>query len=91
MRIVSTATDLSPDTGPASGGTPVTITGTGLMGATGGNFGGVPCPNVCVVNDTTVILVTPPGAGTVNVGITVTYSIGDTKDVALLKQYGFIP
>lgn len=53
--------DLSPTSGPTTGGTTVTITGTGFTGATGVTFGGVAGTGFAV-NDagTTITVVTPP-------------------------------
>ncbi|MEU4563925.1 IPT/TIG domain-containing protein [Actinoplanes sp. NPDC023936] len=60
-------TTIDPVTGPAAGGTPVTITGTGLHGTTGVNFGTVPSPLVRVSSDQQVTAVSPAGQGTVDV------------------------
>jgi hypothetical protein len=66
----STLTAISPNSGPAAGGTGVTLTGTGLTGATVVTFDGVAATSVNVVNSTTVTAVTPAhAAGTVDVVI----------------------
>ncbi len=66
----STLTAVSPGSGPASGGTGVTLTGTGLTGATGLTFDGIAATFVNVVNSTTVTAVTPAhAAGVVDVVI----------------------
>ena len=66
--VVPTISSLAPPSGPATGGTPVTITGTGFTGATGVTFGGAPGVGVTVVNDTTITVATPPGTpGSVDV------------------------
>jgi hypothetical protein len=52
---------ISPSTGPAAGGTVVTITGSGFTGATGVTFDGVPGTGFTVVNDTTITVTSPPG------------------------------
>ncbi|MBQ1017475.1 IPT/TIG domain-containing protein [Micromonospora sp. D93] len=55
-------TGLTPTSGPTSGGTTVTITGTGLTGATGVNFGNTPGTNLVVdPSGTSLTVVTPPG------------------------------
>lgn len=67
----STLTNISPNSGAASGGTSVTLTGTGLTGATGISFGGVAATGVNVANSTKVFAVTPAhAAGVVDVVIT---------------------
>lgn len=56
---------VSPSSGPASGGTGITITGSGFTGATSLTFGGTAATSLNVVNSTTVTAVTPaqaPGA-----------------------------
>ena len=63
-----TLASLSPTTGPAAGGTTVTLTGTGLTGTTDVTFDGVPAADVVVVDDSTVTVTTPAhAAGTVDV------------------------
>ena len=53
---------VSPNPGPFSGGTAITITGSFLNGATSVKVGGVPATNVVTVNSTTVTAVTPAGS-----------------------------
>ncbi|WP_223693745.1 IPT/TIG domain-containing protein [Leifsonia poae] len=55
-------TTIVPDHGPETGGTVVTITGTGFTGATGVTFGGTPGTGFTVVNDTTITVTTPAHA-----------------------------
>jgi hypothetical protein len=50
---------LNPNSGPPSGGTVVTITGTGFTTTQSVTFGSTPAP-FTVVNDTTLSVVTPP-------------------------------
>jgi IPT/TIG domain len=66
----ATVTGLSPTTGPQSGGTLVTITGTAFTGATEVDFGTTPATNLTVVSDTSITVDSPPGTGTVNVTVT---------------------
>ncbi|WP_082393106.1 IPT/TIG domain-containing protein [Nocardia arizonensis] len=68
---------LHPAVGPQAGGTTVTITGVGLSGATGVNFGATPATSFTVVSDSQIIAVAPPGAGTVPV--TVTTAVGSSN------------
>ncbi len=67
----ATLTNIQPSSGPASGGTGFTLTGTVLTGATGITFGGAAATSINVVNSTTVTAVTPAHAtGVVDVVIT---------------------
>jgi hypothetical protein len=69
-------TGVSPDGGSTAGGTTVSITGTGLAGATGVRFGAAVA--VITADSSTQITVTsPPGTGTVT--ITVTTPAGTSK------------
>ncbi len=56
-----TVTGISPSSGPATGGTSVTITGTNLTGATSVTIGGASATSVSVVNSTTITATTPSG------------------------------
>jgi hypothetical protein len=71
--------DVRPRQGARAGGTPVTVTGTGLTGATSVSFGARQATDVVVVSDTRITARTPPGTGTVNV--TVTGPGGSSPDV----------
>jgi hypothetical protein len=72
-------TGVSPDGGTTAGGTTVSITGTGLAGATGVRFGAAAA--VITTDSSTQITVTsPPGTGTVT--ITVTTPAGTSKTTA---------
>ncbi len=66
-----TVSEVSPDTGPTTGSTPITISGSGFaLGATV-HFAGVAATSVHVVNTTTITASSPPGsAGTVDVIVT---------------------
>jgi hypothetical protein len=66
-----TLTSVNPPSGSASGGTGVTLTGTGLTDTTAVTFGGTNATSINVVNSTTVTAVTPAnGTGSVDVAIT---------------------
>ncbi|MET7304310.1 IPT/TIG domain-containing protein [Embleya sp. NPDC005575] len=66
-----TVTSVTPNSGPAAGGTPVTVTGTHFTGSTAVAFGPTPAASFTVVNDTTIVATAPPGApGTVDVTVT---------------------
>ncbi|MCX5109245.1 IPT/TIG domain-containing protein [Streptomyces sp. NBC_00378] len=70
---VPTITTIAPNSGPASGGTAVTITGTGFATTESVTFGAVHAP-FTVINDTTLSVVVPPtpdgGAGPSDVRVT---------------------
>ncbi|MFI6977374.1 IPT/TIG domain-containing protein [Embleya sp. NPDC050154] len=66
-----TVTSVTPGSGPAAGGTAVTVTGTGFTGTTAVAFGATPAPSYTVVDDTTITATAPPGTpGTVDVTVT---------------------
>jgi hypothetical protein len=83
-----TVLGVSPNSGPAAGGTSVTITGTGFSnGLTAVKFGTTPAASFSVVNDTTVTAVSP--AHTVStVDVTVTTASG-TSATSALDQFTF--
>ena len=63
-----TVTSVAPNTGPDTGGTSVTITGTNFVATASATFGGVAATNVVVVNTTTITATTPAhAAGAVDV------------------------
>lgn len=65
------STPITPATGPAAGGTVVTIKGTDFLGATSVTFAGTNGTNLTVVSDTTIRVTTPPGtAGVAPVVVT---------------------
>ncbi len=62
-------TEISPTSGPAAGGTSVTITGKNLSGATGVSFGGT-AGSITADSSTSVTATSPAGSGTVTVTVT---------------------
>ncbi|MBU6317248.1 MAG: IPT/TIG domain-containing protein, partial [Acidobacteria bacterium] len=52
---------VTPNLGPTSGGTPITITGTNLLGTTNMTIGGLAATNIVVVDASTVTAKTPAG------------------------------
>jgi hypothetical protein len=58
-----------PSSGPAAGGTAVTVHGSGLTGATAVNFGTQAATGLVVNSDTQVLAVTPVGGGVVDVTV----------------------
>ncbi|MEV6183324.1 IPT/TIG domain-containing protein [Streptomyces sp. NPDC052015] len=61
---------VSPNQGPASGGTTVTVSGTGFTGATAVRFGTKAATSFTVNSSTQITAVSPSGTGTVNVTVT---------------------
>ena len=68
--VAPVVTGVSPTSGPAAGGTFVTITGTGFSGAAVVDFGTAAAANVTVVNSTTITADSPAGSGVVDVTVT---------------------
>lgn len=54
-----TVIDVDPTTGPTTGGTPVTITGSDLTHTDTVTFDGIPA-SFAVISDTTIVTTTPP-------------------------------
>ena len=65
-----TITDVQPQAGPESGGTVVTVLGSGFTSATVVMFGTVEATSLSVVSPTTLMATSPPGQGTVSITIT---------------------
>ncbi|MFI1097008.1 IPT/TIG domain-containing protein [Streptomyces sp. NPDC020917] len=61
---------VAPSQGPASGGTTVVLTGTGLTGTTSVTFGSTPATSFTVNSATQITAVSPAGTGTVPVTVT---------------------
>jgi hypothetical protein len=83
-----TVTGVSPTSGPATGGTSVTITGTNLSGATAVSFGGTPAATYAV-NSATRITATAPAhsAGTVDVVVT---GPGGSSATSAADRFSFV-
>lgn len=62
-------TSIAPITGPAAGGTLVTLTGTGFTGALAVGFGATDASALSVMSDTSMVAVSPAGTGTANVTV----------------------
>jgi hypothetical protein len=87
-----TVTGLSPVSGPSAGGTPITITGTGLTGTELVTFAnGSLATNIVVVNDTTITAVTPSGPANGNEGfVRVTTPLGTSPPAASSPQFTWL-
>jgi hypothetical protein len=74
-------TAISPNNGPAAGGTPVTIAGNGFAPGATVYFGSVLATSVTVVSPEAITAVAPPGAGGELVAISVTGTEGTSAAV----------
>lgn len=75
-------TNVSPASGPITGGTTVTISGSGFTGATDVYFGtiDVPCTQFTSISDSQIVISSPPGsAGAVNVTVKTPIGTGYTS------------
>ncbi len=83
-----TVNSVAPSSGPAAGGTAVTLTGTGFTGATSVRFGGVAATGLTVLNDSTITVNAPSGsAGTVDVTVT---TPGGTSSFRSADQFTYL-
>ncbi|MHC4601611.1 MAG: IPT/TIG domain-containing protein, partial [Planctomycetota bacterium] len=83
-----TVTSINPSSGPITGGTPVTITGTDFQSGATVTIGASPATNVAFVNATTLTCDTPAGAaGAADVVVTNPDSQADT----LAGAFTFVP
>ena len=75
-----TVTGISPTFGPTTGGTSVTITGTGFTGATAVNFGTTAVTSFTIDSDTQITATSPAGsAGTVDITVNNPYYVSATS------------
>jgi IPT/TIG domain/Calx-beta domain len=83
-----TVANVSPNAGPTSGGTSVTITGTNLAGTSAVDFGGTLATSFAVDSDTSISAVSPPAsAGTIDVTVTTT---DGTSTTTAADEYSFV-
>jgi hypothetical protein len=81
-------TGISTASGPTSGGTSLTITGTGFTGATAVSFGSTAAASFTVNGDASITAVSPTApAGTVDVTVS---SAGGTSATSAADQFAFI-
>ena len=86
-----TVTSLTPTSGTPSGGTTVTLTGTGFTGtsgATGVKFGSTNATSYTVVSNTSITAVSPAGSGTVDVTVT---NNGLTSATSSSDRFAYVP
>jgi hypothetical protein len=89
VQAAPTVTVVSPKSGPAAGGTSVTLTGTNLQGATAVRFGGVSATTFKVNSPTSITVVSPADtAGTVDITVT---TPGGTSATSLKDHYKYTP
>ncbi len=84
-----TVTSINPTSGPTSGGTSVTITGTGFTGATGVAFGSTAASNISVKSDTQVTTTSPAANRSGAVDVTVTTPNG-TSGTSSADQFTYL-
>ena len=84
-----TVTSLSPSSGPAAGGTAVTITGTGFTGASAVDFGTAAATNVTVNSSTQITATSPPGTAGTAVDVTV-IGPGGTSATGSADKYSYL-
>jgi hypothetical protein len=82
-------TGVSPDNGPLTGGTPVTITGSGFTNASLVLFDGIYAP-FTVTDDSTIAAVAPAGESVDTVGVSVT-TLGGTSAPGPGAQFTYNP
>lgn len=90
---VPTVTDVSPPSGPVTGGTGVTITGTGFTGASAVTFGGVAATTFTVNSDTSITATAPAQTSAAPFGATVqvTTAGGTAGDGSVDDIFNYTP
>ena len=84
--LAPTVTRLSPTSGPAGGGTVVTVYGSNLTGASSVRFGTKSATHVSVVNSGELKVTAPSGTGTVDVTVT---TPGGTSAISSKDRYSY--
>jgi hypothetical protein len=79
-------TAISPASGPAAGGTSVSITGTNFTGVTAVKFGSTDAASFKVNSPTSITATSPAGSGTVDVTVSTS---GSTSASTSADQFGF--
>src|SRR6266540_2025700 len=92
VKILPTISTVTPSTGAISGGTAVTIAGSGFQVGGAVTFGGTPATNVVRVSSTTITAKTPAHAsGAVNVVVTNPDTLTATRNAAFTYGQQFDP
>jgi len=81
-----TVTKVSPSSGPAAGGTTVTITGTNFASPATVTFGGVAATGVQVLSPTQLTAISPAGTGKVDVRVT---APGGTSAISPADKFSY--
>lgn len=84
---IPSVTGITPASGPAAGGTTVTISGSGFTGATAVDFG-TTASTFTVQSDGTIAATAPPGSGTVDVTV---QGPGGTSATQPADQFTYAP
>ena len=82
-----TVASVNPNTGPTSGGTSITITGTNFSGATAVRFGSNAAASFTVNSATQITATSPAGIGTVDVTVT---TAGGTSATSTADQFTYV-
>jgi Subtilase family/Bacterial Ig-like domain (group 3)/Autotransporter beta-domain/IPT/TIG domain len=86
-RALSSVTSIAPNSGPAAGGTSVTITGTSFTGVTAVKFGGTAATSFTVNSATSITATSPAGSGTVDVTVT---NSGGTSATSSADRFTYV-
>lgn len=91
VLLPATVTGVNPSTGPSSGGTMVTITGTNFANATAVNFGAIPAISFTINNSNQITAVSPAGSGIVDVTVTTPIGTSVTSPADQFTYLGSSP
>ena len=81
-------TEISPASGPPTGGTLVTVSGSNFTGATAVSFGSTPNLDVVLVSDSQLAVVAPAGTGKVDLTVT---GVGGTSAKSSKDKFSYAP
>ena len=85
-----TISTLNPSQGPTTGGTTVTLTGTGMTGSTAVRFGSTNATSFTLNSDTQITAVSPPRAAGPT-GVTVLHPLGNSNSVTFTYVVAQVP